>query len=253
MYAKQMSAVLGPLLLSFSFQNCPSAFEPSVPIKSTTAEMLEEYCKNIEEGKDFDRVYRIPNDSMEELSEEELLQEAAAGNAGAQCRVGRKFHLFGGSRAQEWRRWLEMAAAQDYLDAQYNLGVILHERGDVAGIQWLEMAAEKGDPDALYKLGRIYYLGHRTAQDHGQALKCFRDLAEKGQPEGQFHLGVMYYKGESVPQDFVLAHNWINLAASRTTGDEADRARRLRDRVAEAMTREQIAEAQRIARQWKPK
>ena len=52
--------------------------------------------------------------------------------------------------------------------------------------------------------------------------------------------------GRGVPEDYVVAHMWLNLAAA--TGHED--ARRARDRVAAGMTREQIAEAQRRAREW---
>jgi len=56
-----------------------------------------------------------------------------------------------------------------------------------------------------------------------------------------------------VPQDFVQAHMWYNLAASDLTGDDRELAAKNRDSLAEEMTSEQIAEAQRLAREWKPK
>ena len=55
--------------------------------------------------------------------------------------------------------------------------------------------------------------------------------------------------GQGVTQDYVQAHMWFNLAAAQ--GDEIPRKNR--DAVAERMTSEQIAEAQRLAREWKPK
>ena len=59
----------------------------------------------------------------------------------------------------------------------------------------------------------------------------------------------MYENGQGVPQDFVTAHMWYNLAGIQ--GDE--KAHEYRDRIAEKMTSDQIAEAQRRAREWKPK
>ncbi len=58
-----------------------------------------------------------------------------------------------------------------------------------------------------------------------------------------------YAKGEGVLQDYVQAHKWFNLAAIRGS----DEARDNRDFVAEEMTRDQIAQAQRLAREWQPK
>ena len=230
MRMKQVSTLLAPLLL-VSFQTCPSVFEPAPPVQRTTAERWEQDCKDIEEQRDFQRVYILPKDSLEKLSEEELLQRATAGDAEAQCRLGRRLHLFGSS--QEWRTWLEEAAVQNNLDAQYNLGVILSKKGDADGLEWLKKAAAGGDGDAQCKLGRIFYVGNHVSQDHVQALRYFRDLADRGDLCGQFHMGLMYYKGEGVPQDFVAAHGWINLAGSRAGADGGVRARKLRDLLAE--------------------
>ncbi len=64
----------------------------------------------------------------------------------------------------------------------------------------------------------------------------------------------MYGDGWGVPQDYVQAHMWYNLAASRLPpGKDRDLAAENRDIIAERMTPAQIAEAQRLAREWKPK
>ena len=56
------------------------------------------------------------------------------------------------------------------------------------------------------------------------------------------------HNGQGVVQDYVMAHVWYNLAAARGL----KQARATRDRIAQKMTRDQIAEAQRLAREWKP-
>jgi TPR repeat protein len=66
----------------------------------------------------------------------------------------------------------------------------------------------------------------------------------------------MYDKGQGVPQDYVQAHMWYNLAASRFSASEAEgrnSAVEFRDLTAALMTPAQIAEAQKLAREWKPK
>ena len=65
----------------------------------------------------------------------------------------------------------------------------------------------------------------------------------------QFALGTMYENGLGVPQDYVLAHMWLNLSAAQ--GIKA--AALTRDDLAERMTTAQIADAQKLAREWKPK
>ena len=81
----------------------------------------------------------------------------------------------------------------------------------------------------------------------------YRKAAEQGYAIAQFNLGFSYDKGKGVPQDYVQAHKWVNVAASRTTGEVAENSRLLRDQLAEKMTASQIAEAQRLAREWRPK
>ena len=85
-------------------------------------------------------------------------------------------------------------------------------------------------------------------QDSVEAVKWYRLAAGQSHTWAQFNLGASYYNGLVVPQDFVLAYMWFNLAAAQ--GDE--NAGKTRDQVASRMTPEQIAEAQRLAREWKP-
>ena len=90
--------------------------------------------------------------------------------------------------------------------------------------------------------------------DYATALRELRPLAEQGNANAQYKLGFMYDRGLGVPQDYSKAHMWFNLAASRLPpGEERDDAAKNRDTVAERMTPAQIAEAQKLAREWKPK
>ncbi len=61
-----------------------------------------------------------------------------------------------------------------------------------------------------------------------------------------FQLGMMYSTGSTVPADYVSAHKWFNLAAMRGNKD----ATRLRREIAEQMSENEIATAQRAARDW---
>ncbi len=81
-----------------------------------------------------------------------------------------------------------------------------------------------------------------------------RKAAEQGHAEAQNNLGFRYANGEGVPQDYAQAHMWFNLAASRyPTGEDRDQSVKNRDIVAERMTPAQISEAQKLAREWRPK
>ncbi len=109
--------------------------------------------------------------------------------------------------------------------------------------------AEQGSLPAMNILGRIYALGAGVPQDYAEALKWLRKAAEQGFALSQIYLGDMYNKGQGVPQDYVEAHKWMNLAAAQGDKDAA----KSRDAFARKMTPAQIAEAQRLAREWKPK
>jgi TPR repeat protein len=109
--------------------------------------------------------------------------------------------------------------------------------------------AEQGDTDAQATLGAMYDYGQGVSQDYAEAVRWHRKAAEQGHAGAQHGLSYMYGTGQGVPQDHVLAHMWANLAAAQ---GEAG-ALHNRDGAANLMTSEQIAEAQRLAREWKPK
>jgi hypothetical protein len=145
-------------------------------------------------------------------------------------------------------------AEQGNAEAQWNLGVMYHEGQGMApdyaeAAKWTRKAAEQGIADAQYNLGVMYYNGTGVPQDYGEAGQWFYKAAEQGIAAAQYNVGYMYYRGISVPEDFVQAHMWFNLAASQGSAE----AIAGRDDVAGAMTASQIAEAQRLAEQWKPR
>jgi hypothetical protein len=56
------------------------------------------------------------------------------------------------------------------------------------------------------------------------------------------------------PQNYITAYMWFNLAAAQTGNDELRHlAAKSRDDIGAKMTPAEIAEAQRVAREWKPK
>jgi hypothetical protein len=120
--------------------------------------------------------------------------------------------------------------------------------------KWCRLAAEQGDIVSQNNLGIMYDNGRGVPQDYAQAVKWYRLAAEKGEAYAQHNLGNMYRDGKSVPQDYVQAHKWYNLAASRLSEKQSrDSAFESRDLLAAKMTPAQIAEAQKLAREWKPK
>jgi hypothetical protein len=102
----------------------------------------------------------------------------------------------------------------------------------------------------------MYREGQGVPQDYAEAAKWLRLAADQGLADAQYFLGFAYATGEGVPQDYVQAHMWFNLGASRFPSSEAERRNKAvknRDSVVSKMTPAQLAEAQRLAREWKPK
>jgi uncharacterized protein len=150
-------------------------------------------------------------------------------------------------------------AEQGNAHAQFVLGYMYAEghgvpKNGALAIAWGRKAAEQGDIGAQALLGGMYYFGDGVPRDYAQAYMWVGRAAERGDSFSQNILGAMYLFGDGVPQDYVQAHMWFNLSASRLS-DEAMRATAIkyRDEIAAKMTPEQLAEAQKMAREWVPK
>ncbi|WHZ16869.1 MAG: hypothetical protein OJF52_003719 [Nitrospira sp.] len=136
--------------------------------------------------------------------------------------------------------------AQFYLGVMYNIGQGVPQDSQQA-VQWYTKAALAGLTDAQYTLGVVYENGDGVPQDYQQAVRWFTKAAEAGDAGAQYDLASMYYRGQGVPRDYVLAYMWVNLAASK----KSEYVKK-RDEIATFMTPTQHAEAQKLAREWKP-
>ena len=118
----------------------------------------------------------------------------------------------------------------------------------------LRERAEKGDPEAQFNLAKNYEAGRGgLKRDYAEAQRWYLRAAEQGDPFAQASLGILFRFGKGVAQDYATAYKWFYLAASRTTGSDQESILELRDSTAARMTAGQIAEASRLAREWKPK
>ena len=151
---------------------------------------------------------------------------AAAGNARAQSILGLVYYRGRG-------------ALQDYNEAA----------------KWFRSAADQGDTAAQFYLGVMFSEGQGVPQNHGEAASWYRLAAVRGDAAAQYNLGLYYAKGEAGDVDNVSAHVWLNLAAARFAAADPRRSAAIasRELVAKVMTSGQIAEAQKRAREWRPK
>jgi TPR repeat protein len=119
--------------------------------------------------------------------------------------------------------------------------------------RWYRRAAADGNPQAQATLGDMYYYGRNLPQDFVAAVRWWQFAADQGVALAQLNLSVMYANGDGIERDYVKAYMYSNLAVARLpAGEDHDIALKNRDMIAKAMTREQVAEAQRLAREWHP-
>ena len=82
------------------------------------------------------------------------------------------------------------------------------------------------------------------------AGEWYRKAAEQGNVRAQYSLGVMYETGQGISQDNVQAYLWYDLAASHPSVEQ-EQSIKNRDIVVTQMTSEELAEAQRLVREWR--
>jgi TPR repeat protein len=152
----------------------------------------------------------------------------------------------------------------DYLnppDDAYHRGINAIGKDTAEAIKWYRIAADQGDPRAQYALGFMNAEGGLMPQNYAEAIKWWRRSADQGYARAQCDLGIAYANGEEVTQDFVRAHMWLNIAAAAPASayetwaetNYRQLAVEQRNLVARKMTFAQIAEAQKLAKEWKPK
>ena len=95
-----------------------------------------------------------------------------------------------------------------------------------------------------------YEAGQRAwdAGRHSEALREWQAAANAGDAKAMLALGRLYVQGLGAPQNYVKAHMWFNLAASRGQAEAVTE----RDALAARMSSEQVAEAQKLAAAWQP-
>lgn len=205
-----------------------------------------------------------PKSAIEELKW--LTFGAQNGVATAQVLLGVKYLDGDGVPRQyaEAERLFRSAAGQESKWASSNVSV--HEAqwllGDLyqsgrgvtvdhaEAVKWYRLAADNGIADAQYAMGVALVRGEGIPQDYSEGVRYYRLAADQGNWKAQGALGAVYFSGNmGVPQDYVQAHLWLNLAAVHGNKEIL----KIREAVEHIMTPAQLAEAQKLAREWKPK
>jgi TPR repeat protein len=153
---------------------------------------------------------------------------------------------------------LRLAATQGNADAQFWLGTG-YERGWFGGtdyreaLKWLRKSAAQGLPNAQYCLGQMYEEGKGVPESDFLAASWYRKAADHfphtghvgGIWEAEVQLANLYRHGR-LPKDDIEAYMWFAIVGSSVVpADDYDMKE-----SAQHMTKAQITQAQRMARDW---
>ena len=189
------------------------------------------------------------------------------GDTCARLQLGFAYEMSAGVRqdGSEAVRWYRLAAESGVADAQERLASLYYSgrlipRDYDEAVRWYRAAAEQDNTHALGMLGNMYRDGKGVRQNYAEAVKWYRLGAELGDGSAQYQLGLLYASGKGVGKDLVQAHKWANLAASWTPSPEqwwtfapTEMAAAHRAGLEKRMTSAELAKAQRLAREWRPR
>ncbi len=115
----------------------------------------------------------------------------------------------------------------------------------VEAVKWFHKAAEQGNKDAQGFLGFAYFRGEGVKKNEVEAAKWLHLAADQGHAVSQQFLAFNYLNGQGVSKDLVEAYKWFKLADALTAQQQTTLESR--------MTPEQVQEAHKLVREWKPK
>jgi len=193
-------------------------------------------------------------------------------------------------RSSEFLKWYKLAAGQEYLAAQYELGLIYLQgfdgvsQDDATALRWFRSAAIKGDGPAQMMMGGLYAKGEIVPKDMSRVAMWHERAAEQGHVDSQYIVATMNLLGRGVPRNYRNAMKWYTLAANQGDGQSMetlgsmyssgngvprDQVEEMKwyllaikegfnaatssiERLSKRLTSGQLAEAKRRADSWKP-
>ncbi len=114
--------------------------------------------------------------------------------------------------------------------------------------------ADQGESEAQVNLAELYATRQVVPEDQEEAVKWYRKAADQGYSDGQVSLGLWLTIGKSNAQDNAEAIELLRASVPSSLFDMDKRKfAEARDELAAKMTPQQVAESERLAREWKPK
>jgi hypothetical protein len=105
--------------------------------------------------------------------------------------------------------------------------------------KWASLPAEKGDMKAQFFLDCLYENGEGVDKNFDEAVKWYSLAAKQGDSMAQSNLGHLYADEKTGKQNYIKAHQWLNISGAKEIIT-----------MEKLMTPNQIAEAEKLAREW---
>ncbi|HIJ84495.1 MAG: hypothetical protein HW380_3663 [Magnetococcales bacterium] len=153
-------------------------------------------------------------------------------------------------------------AEQGNVTAQIKMGRMYYDGKGVKqdykeAMHWFRMAAKQGNAEAQNSVGTLYDNGNGVPRDYKEAANWFRLAANQGHVLARRNLGWMYEKGQGFEKNYIISYMWHYLAAMARIKQKGSQDNKIIpcptcDTVASKLTPDQIAQAQELARNWRP-
>lgn len=158
--------------------------------------------------------------SAADVNFDATFEQAAAGNAEAQFKVGKKYSEF----------------------ANLGYGVTNNKEA----MFWLRKAANQGHIKAQHHLAYHYYWGYGVPENYEIALRWFMKAAVLGDASSQYQAGRMYSLGMGTEADIVKGYVWFSMAKTHEI-EGLEIASKMLNNVKEVMSSQEVRKAQALA------
>jgi len=120
--------------------------------------------------------------------------------------------------------------------------------------EWYLKSANAGEVQGVFMMGVVHEGGIGQPRSIEEAFKWYKKSADRGFYAGIIKVANMYGKGQGTPKDNAAAYLWYSIAELRVPKDSNDRFELpiVKDKLGTLLTKEQVADAERKAKAWKP-
>ena len=193
------------------------------------------------------------NKKKKEVIEEDLIADLNSSEASYSCK--QEIVKWLEKQSEQGNSFVQFLLAKQYLDGNtfYNTKSIIVQDYKKA-LNLFQKLAKQNNIEAQYTLGQMYYDGNGVTKDYIEAVKWWEISADKGESLSQDALAEAYYNGKGVEKNYILAYKWFNIFKANNS-ESLNKTLNINgylEALEKQMTPEEIAEAQKLSREWKP-